>query len=640
MPQPIHPSDLQKKETPKGFVLVNRRLVLSETLLESLTEAAAITGLSVGELRIRVKGPGIGALNINRPLPKLEECAAALKAIGINAGVVEKDFIKNGPLPQPARHLDLSADSLAFLDADKNPLLTLSQKSRVLIILTDLSGQAVRQIMTAMAYTGGPVHKEFDETLKKISITKPAAIFYDLNGTPENSVYVDSDTFSYLGLNEKLTPSKGSNFRVMIHEAMALASSSITDENFGIALLPGASPEWSKGKPSVEKELCRYGRYVLAAVKNNLLPFTPEIPSSETSTPADDSSDDAAYAGIVSPTKGTPDLPAPPDMSESRLTELLQSSLPEIILILLVPASPFSLFMAGVNAIGRHADFWKASAGFAVTIAGFLMFCYAFVLFYYRRMVENTPTSKIRSLSMGMVELSGKAQRCYDLKSSATKTRCVYYRCRYYRYEKSGDTSRWVKTRDVSSGGIPFYLEDDTGRVLIHPKGAVMQAPMTVQSFQGSYIPTLAFQMNDPNKKVVEELIPEKARLYVLGSARIQKQGRKLLEIIVDKLRTLKQSPTMLSKYDVNGDGKIDGDEWESARDDAERMAYAEALARGPEASEIVVVGKPRIGLLPFIIADSEQKLTAKLLWLTLLYLAGGAITMGFGINFLINFFK
>lgn len=631
------PEDFSKKDPPKGFILVNRRLVLSESLMDSLDEAAAITGLPAGELRIRLKGPGIGALNINRPLPELEKCAAALKAMGINAGVVTKDFIKNGPLPRAARHLDLSTDAMTFLDADKNPLLTITRKSRALLILTDLSGKAVQQMMTAMAYTGGSIHKEFDEILKKISITKPAAVFYDLNAPPEACVYVDSDIFSYLGLNEKMTHSKGGNFRIMIHEAMILAKDFISDENFGIALLPGASPDWSKGKPWVEKELSSYGHYILAAVKNNLLPFNPEIPAPDASKTADKTSDDG---GFVSGVNGTQHLPAPPDVSESRFTTLMQSSLPEIILGLMVLVSPFSLFVSGINAIGRHAPFWKGLAGFSVVTAGFLMFGYAFVLFYYRRMVENTPTSKIRSLSMGMVELSGKTRRCYDLRSSATKTNCVYYRCRYYRFEKSGDTSRWVKTRDVSSGAIPFYLEDDTGRVLVHPKHAVMKVPMTVQSFQGSSIPTLAFQMNDPNKKVVEELVPENARIYVLGSARIQKQGRKFSEIIVDKLRTLKQNPDKLAEYDINGDGRVDALEWESARDDAERMAYAEALARGSEASETVVVAKPRIGLLPFIIADSEKKLISRLRWLSLLYLAGSGIIMGLSINYLINFFR
>jgi len=182
--------------------------------------------------------------------------------------------------------------------------------------------------------------------------------------------------------------------------------------------------------------------------------------------------------------------------------------------------------------------------------------------------------------------------------------------------------------------------EDDTGRVLIKPKGAIFNIPMSTQSFQGSYIPTLSLQLHDPNTKVVEELIPERARLYVLGSAQVEKHGKKTREIIIDKLRILKQSPKTMSEYDINGDGQIDMDEWEAARNDVEQMVYAESLANGPGESELVVIEKPRFGLMPFIIADSEKNLIQKLMFRTFIFLVGGLITMGFGINFLINFFS
>jgi len=255
-------------------------------------------------------------------------------------------------------------------------------------------------------------------------------------------------------------------------------------------------------------------------------------------------------------------------------------------------------------------------------------------------MMENTPTSKIRSLSMGMVELSGKAKLYYDLRASGTKTHCVYYRCRYYKYQKTSDSSYWKLTRSVSSGKIPFYIEDETGHVLIKPQGAVFNIPMVTQSFQGSYIPTLSLQLHDPNTKVVEELVPERARLYVLGSAHIEKHGKKTKELIIDKLRILKHSPETMAEYDINGDGNIDGNEWEAARDDVERMVYAESLANGPGESEKVVIEKPRFGLLPFIIADTEKNLIRKLMFRTWVFLIGGLITIGFSIDFLINFFN
>ncbi len=102
----------------------------------------------------------------------------------------------------------------------------------------------------------------------------------------------------------------------------------------------------------------------------------------------------------------------------------------------------------------------------------------------------------------------------------------------------------------------------------------------------------------------------------------------------------LKHKPEKMSEYDINGDGKINAEEWDKARDDVERMVYAESLADGSHESEIVVIEKPRFGLLPFIIADTEKKLIRRLILRTCLFLFRGLVTMSWGINFLIHIFK
>ncbi len=183
--------------------------------------------------------------------------------------------------------------------------------------------------------------------------------------------------------------------------------------------------------------------------------------------------------------------------------------------------------MSEINAVADHHVFWKTIPALAITAAGTLMFCYSLLLLYYRRMVENTPTSKIRFLSMGMVELAGRARQYYDLRTSATQTPCIYHECRYYKYQKTSNSAGWSLSRVMSSGKIPFYIEDATGRVLVKPRGSIFQILMSRQSFQGSYIPSLFLQLHDPNAKVVEEMVPVGSQLYVLGSAHIEKQGKK-----------------------------------------------------------------------------------------------------------------
>lgn len=625
-----------------GFLLFNRRPVLCSAIIESLEEMATITGASQGEIRMRLTGQGIGVLKFRQSMEKLRQCASDMAAIGIACGTAENSAIKQTTLPPAARHIRMSSSSITFLDTRKAALLEITDATDLLVILTDLSGKAVRQIMTAMAYTGIATDREFEDVLKKISISKPAAAIYALNGADATGVYVDSDIFSYLGLNDKMAHSKGINFRIMIQEAMATARSSITDAHFGISLLPGASPDWNLGKRAVENEFGRYTGYILAAVAQKLLPFSPGPEEArDLAAKKEDTGGHSAASGMKQPGHpyDTTELKPPPDSQHSRFTAFFQTSLPEMIVGLLIVFAPFSLFVTGARHLSSHPVFWKAVTGFGVLTAGVLMFGYSLLLLYYRRMIENTPTSKIRSMSMGMVELTGKTRLYYDLRTSATKTHCIYYKCRYYKYQRTGDSAGWKLTRSVSSGKIPFYIEDDTGRVLIHPDGAIINIPLASQSFQGSYIPTLGLQMHDPNTKVVEELIPVGTHIYVLGSAQVEKHGKTFSQALAEKLRHLKQNAEAMEAYDANGDGRIDVDEWEAARKDAETVVYAESLAKGGHQTETVVVKKPKFGMLPFIIADTEQKVVRRLMFRTLVFLTGGLIIMGASVSFLVKLF-
>lgn len=631
------PAESSVSDVRRGFILFHRYRRLPEAIQEALTEAEVLSGINRMELRMRLTGVGIGAIAINRPMDAVIQCAADLNGLGLKTAVMEKEAVRKTRLPVAAKKIRLGPSSLDFEDGDDKILFRITPQTDLLIIVTDLSGQTVRQRMTAMACLETALPQGFGSSLKKIAVAKPAAVFYALNQTPVSGVYVDTATFSFMGLNERLTPARGTNFRVMIEEAMRIARTSVTDDNFGLALLPGASPDWKGSESAIERELGRYAGYVIAAAQAKIVPqdLETEGKPQPLKNPADrlDGDGPEAIATVAA-------LQPPPDVTHSRLVSLFQASLPEIIMGLVVLIMPFSLFTSGAETVSRHPLFFQTLLGIAMTIAGFGMCCYALVMLHYRRMVENTPTSRIRSLSMGMVELSGKTRRYYDLRTSATRTPCVFYHCRYYQYKKTGDSAHWVLSRSVSSGKIPFYIEDDTGRVLVNPKGASFAISLAVQSFSGGYIPSLSLQLHDPNKKVTEALIAEGVRVYVLGSAKINRQGQDAKARIIDKLRLLKQKPEALKAYDANGDGQVDAQEWESARNDAAMQVYSESLTEQSENTETVVIQKPLYGLLPFIVADSERGLVRQLMFRTLIFLAGGIITMGFSIRFIGNLLK
>lgn len=103
--------------------------------------------------------------------------------------------------------------------------------------------------------------------------------------------------------------------------------------------------------------------------------------------------------------------------------------------------------------------------------AGIGLFIYGFRLLLRRRLILDTPFSKIRSASMGMVELSGLAVGPYTMLAPITARPCFYYRTLVWEWKRQGKSDEWVK---VAGEGmhVPFFLDDNTGRVLIDPRGA------------------------------------------------------------------------------------------------------------------------------------------------------------------------
>ena len=111
-------------------------------------------------------------------------------------------------------------------------------------------------------------------------------------------------------------------------------------------------------------------------------------------------------------------------------------------------------------------------------IAGFSLFIWGFLSFRWKRLIENIPTSKIRSIAMGLVEISGRVVKSKNnnLKSPFSQNDCVYYKCTIEEYRRSGKHSSWVTIFKDEKSDL-FYLKDDTGIVLIDPKKAKIDIP-------------------------------------------------------------------------------------------------------------------------------------------------------------------
>lgn len=149
--------------------------------------------------------------------------------------------------------------------------------------------------------------------------------------------------------------------------------------------------------------------------------------------------------------------------------------------------------------------------GFCVGIG---LFAYGFRLLQRRRLILDTPFSKIRSASMGMVEVSGQAVGPYTLTAPITARPCYYCRTLVWEYKQRGKSKEWVK---VAADGfhVPFFVDDNTGRVLVDPRGAELDLH---RDFQQEFCDGF-FTMKEPAPPNVREFL---ARHGIVTNNRIK----------------------------------------------------------------------------------------------------------------------
>lgn len=259
------------------------------------------------------------------------------------------------------------------------------------------------------------------------------------------------------------------------------------------------------------------------------------------------------------------------------------------------------------------------------------------------RLIEDTPTSRIRSAPQGYVELSGFArdlgERGQPLLAPLTQKPCVWFRYRIERYQRSGKNSRW-HTIESGSSEQWFELDDDSGRCCVDPRGADI-TPTIRESWKDSarltpnpsgHIAPLdvilgnisANRFNLGNGflnlgggeyRYTEWRIDTGCWLYALGHfetvhapstfEREQTQTRALLN------QWKQNRDELLSRFDHNGDGEIDLQEWEEARQSAARAAQAQVLKQ-PPAAAISVLCRPPNRNQPYLIATTDPERLAR----------------------------
>ncbi len=281
------------------------------------------------------------------------------------------------------------------------------------------------------------------------------------------------------------------------------------------------------------------------------------------------------------------------------------------------------------------------------SVGGLYLFYRGFRKLKSLRRIENTPTSSVRSMPMGLVELHGTAQRKEPLFGPFTGKPVGYYEVEIEEWKRSGRSSSWVTIHNHSSADYPFWLEDSTGRVMVLPAGSEMRLPNDYQEAFRWGRPSVALQqyMTDRGIKsgfmgmrrglrFTEKHIEIGQTVYLHGVAQERPDlHRQRAERVGEILKEVKQDPEAMKTLDVDGDGRVDWVEWESARD----MALARVRAEG--IPDRVVVGRGSSSDL-FLISDrSEEDLVSRLKLETFGCVFGGGAAFVAGTAYLVHTF-
>lgn len=272
-------------------------------------------------------------------------------------------------------------------------------------------------------------------------------------------------------------------------------------------------------------------------------------------------------------------------------------------------------------------NFWLLSSVLLIgTTAGFF---FAFKYVQSKRIIEDTPTSKIRSAAQGYLELIGhgelmKGQPVISPLSGAT---CTWYQFKVEERRQSGKNSEWVTVRKGISDEL-FLIKDETGQCIIDPEGAHVTVSRKDVWYGGTSSPMggltatkkrgfLSGMMTNNKYRYTEKLLHSGESLYAIGLYKTVGGAGANFDVNEDVRELIREWKTdteaLMKKFDTNNDGEFDVNEWQRVRDEA----YKQVMEKHSEQKTmppVHLMNKTNDKRRPFILsAIEEDDLTRRL---------------------------
>ena len=256
-------------------------------------------------------------------------------------------------------------------------------------------------------------------------------------------------------------------------------------------------------------------------------------------------------------------------------------------------------------------------------VAGGLLSFRGFALLRRKHLVLNTPRSAIRGAAIGLVEVGGRAIGPYTLIAPLSQLECFYYRA--IAWQADEQRRRWQKVADEKLHA-PFFVEDDTGKLLVDVRGAEMGLPPVFSEEIGSgdvleymehFLSRHGISTDFPIKLQEVCVCPGDA-LFVLGT--LQENPR---AGTASAVRTADSEPMSAGAADLQRRGAMEALHISDAD-------LANRRSRTPPTKDFdlhppVILGKGRHDL--FLLSNrSEREVILEMAWKSTLYIWAGPI--------------
>ncbi|MDH4226426.1 MAG: hypothetical protein OEV59_01535 [Deltaproteobacteria bacterium] len=602
-----------------------------DTVAKHLDKLTTITGLKKGDILRSMTGFSPRILLSSTDGKKLMDLASALRADKYLATVIHDGDINTAPPPIRAAYIKDEGETISLLNNKGEVILTIDQTTLCIAVLTAQKTEDLKQESITKAAAGGKAGKPTEDLLKCIFAMSPMmTVFSASSDTP---IEIDSTHFDFTGLVRCKNNDAEQNFPVILEMINNSADLFLLDAYFGDTSLPFIHGDSTK-------DFRLYSRFILLCAKNGLFSEMEAILLTDHYSPL------AAFDGLLITGPLFQEeieikIPTPPPFDTENAAQKTalpqetsfmdeinkaQEAIPGAIIMdrsidgSILNRVPWAAPLMRPTWYGRWTSvtlsllvlspvivlFTKNSIPVFLGLLslGLVMFSHSLVLIKRKRDLENCPTSKIGTMPMGEVEVQGTARMHYLLKAPFSKRTCVYFKYEIY----TTDLPRETIIEVGYSGNVPFIIEDDSGKALVLPKGAILQTELE-KTFSSWRLRAKLESLKKYGDKVVETIIRPGTNLYVKGYAhRTQESAEKRTEKKLAKLRKLKADQKKMAMFDKNNDSKIDAHECYDIAKHIDEELDAEAT-KEKNAKDSVVIGEHPHGGLFYISTEPENKI-------------------------------